>query len=198
MSSHPIECFMVEPTKTVARYLRRFTIGASSPCPFHLGGHTAEVRIEDGPEVPGRTPGHYAGSAEHDPSDPRWPAQCDCGYFFLNDDARQLSMYRLYVRAVPLDPSVAQAPFTLREAPAGAMWYADWFADIWKGPDGHCLMLKLPHGHEWVIDGPSTHSGPGWTRQGEPPRLTVTPSILVQSQLGDYHGWLRDGFLVDA
>jgi hypothetical protein len=106
-------------------------------------------------------------------------------------------MERLYVRAVPLDPSLAQAPFTLREAPAGAMWDAHWFEDTWSGPDGRSLMVKLPFGHEWLIDGPSS-SGGRWSRTGEPPKITVTPSILVKSERGDYHGWLRDGVLVDA
>jgi hypothetical protein len=34
----------------------------------------------------------------------------------------------------------------------------------------------------------------GWTVTGEPPRITVQPSI---NAVGDYHGWLIDGVLRD-
>lgn len=72
----------------------------------------------------------------------------------------------------------------------GAMWF----------DDGE-LCVKLPSGSEWLIDRgrrlneqkPSRRL-PQWTRTGEPPRVTATPSI---NHVGQYHGWLRDGVLTD-
>ena len=55
------------------------------------------------------------------------------------------------------------------------------------------LAVVTPGG-TWCIDCPATNSKQGWTRTGEPPKVTATPSI----QCGPYHGWLRDGMLTDA
>lgn len=54
------------------------------------------------------------------------------------------------------------------------------------------LMVQTPGG-PWFMDGRS-RSGDGWTITGEPPNLTVTPSINV---IGSYHGWLTNGVLSD-
>jgi hypothetical protein len=43
----------------------------------------------------------------------------------------------------------------------------------------------------WMVDGTASN-GPGWTREGKPPKVTARPSILTPR----YHGWLTDGFLV--
>lgn len=192
----PIACFMIEPSGMVACYLRRYT-REPVPCAVHGSYHHAEYRIADEPEIAGDRPGSIRGSGEHDPDDPRWPATCACGYRFSSYDPKQLSMDRLYLRVVPIDPSVAQTPFTLTEAPAGALWDANWFGDTWAGPDGRCLCIKLPFGHEWLIDGPSSNGG-GWSRKGDPPNITVDPSIQVRSERGDFHGWVRDGYIVEA
>jgi hypothetical protein len=55
------------------------------------------------------------------------------------------------------------------------------------------MIVKLPGGEEWCIDMPC-RGGPGWTITGEPPRVTISPSINVP---GRYHGWIRDGVLTD-
>jgi hypothetical protein len=125
--------------------------------------------------------------------DPRWPARCDCGHVFRDvpEEPYQLFLERLYERPDTLER------FTLEEAVPGAMYDAEWYhgSDGFVGPDGLSLMLKLPGGpHEWwAVDGPSKNGG-RWTRTGVVPKITATPSILTPR----YHGWLRDGFLVDA
>lgn len=87
-------------------------------------------------------------------------------------------------------------------APPGAMWDASWLTGLsvcgarpFGGPDGRTFIVRTPGG-DWVIDGPSFRDGEpvglGWTRTGEPPRITVTPSIVLPG----YHAWLRDGSLI--
>lgn len=48
------------------------------------------------------------------------------------------------------------------------------------------------------LDCPSRAVGTYWTRTGEPPNVTVTPSLNVSPELGDggWHGFLTDGALV--
>lgn len=68
-----------------------------------------------------------------------------------------------------------------------------------KYPDGISLCVITPDGM-WHIDGPSYnkeyHSCP-WTRTGDPRTGTVdvNPSINFP---GRYHGWLRNGQLINA
>jgi hypothetical protein len=82
------------------------------------------------------------------------------------------------------------------------MWDAYWLTGLdiggvrpFGGPDGMTLILRTPGG-DWVIDGPSYRYGEvvgsGWKRKGEPPHLTVTPSIVMPG----FHGMLTNGFLV--
>jgi hypothetical protein len=68
-------------------------------------------------------------------------------------------------------------------------------------PDGLTVVVITPDG-PWIVDGPSydgsAHHACPWTRTGDPRQpatLSVTPSINFP---GRYHGWLRDGHLVDA
>ena len=85
------------------------------------------------------------------------------------------------------------------ELKPGAMW--------WEREDGEPdeLCVKLPGGSRgttWNIDqGKRINALPGeksrcpeWTRTGDVPNVTVTPSI---NWFGHYHGWLRDGVLTD-
>lgn len=67
---------------------------------------------------------------------------------------------------------------------------------------GGCLYVKVPQradgtgdGVFWQVDHPAGGSDMPWSRFGEPPHVTASPSILYP---GGYHGWLRDGLLVDA
>ena len=80
----------------------------------------------------------------------------------------------------------------------GAMFDAtDWSPWRSRGtPDGKVWGVVTPPGdpHDvWIIDSEAS-SGGHWTRTGTPPRLTVTPSILMPR----YHGFLTDGVLTDS
>ncbi len=85
----------------------------------------------------------------------------------------------------------------LRGAPAGAMWLAPWYSEwgsqFWKERGGGPHLIVKTPGGEWDVDSEASN-GPGWQRSGEPPNVTATPSILCNQ----YHGWLREGKLVDA
>lgn len=85
-------------------------------------------------------------------------------------------------------------------APVGAMWDLDYLHGCHepnglvydRNPDGMVLCVRTPGG-DWLIDGPSDTGG-SWSRTGEVPNITVTPSIL---QRGKYHGELLGGYLVE-
>lgn len=93
------------------------------------------------------------------------------------------------------------------DAQPGDMWFApgwlvgdylsneyerDWLG---KRPP---LVVMLPDGVPFCVDSRAADSkeeGEGWTVTGEPPRITVHPSI----QRGDeVHWWLREGELTPA
>jgi hypothetical protein len=108
-----------------------------------------------------------------------------CPYLFEDGDEWQVFQELLYVC------KVTGEEMTLRKARIGAMWDASWYLE--KGPDGLSLVVRLPDGHDWHVDGPASNGG-GWTRTGDAPRITVRPSILTPK----YHGWLTDGQLVEC
>jgi hypothetical protein len=62
------------------------------------------------------------------------------------------------------------------------------------------LAVVCPDGSRWYIDLRASNGATGadgltdgWTVEGEPPRITCSPSINT----GTYHGWLRDGVFRD-
>lgn len=60
------------------------------------------------------------------------------------------------------------------------------------------LVVKLPgyHGcNDWMIDRPGSN-GFLWTRTGEPPEVTVVPSINCANDKA-YHGFVTAGFVTD-
>lgn len=98
--------------------------------------------------------------------------------------------------------------------PVGAMWpdpslnandfggYAGYIGDNylrdWAGKRAP-LYVKLPDGTEFCVDSRDSReigkpSGSGWTVTGEPPQITVSPSINI---LGRYHGYLKNGAISD-
>lgn len=182
-----VECFLLRPSTFAEASLRRFTFGG---CSQGVGyGHNAVVPIGVEPYPFSDLDGEPGLGIGHD--DPRWPTTCSCGYVFKPEDEWQHNLVRLYFRSDHLAMRT-----TLGEAPVGSMWFADWFD--WKGPDGHCLVVKTPGG-DWIIDGPSRNSdgtkGNPWTRTGEAPKVTANPSIHFP---GKYHGWLINGWLEEA
>ena len=208
----PIKCFMLEPTNKGKVELIRSNnawgkdgqIIPEKKCPLTGYSHIARAYIGD-TEVELRDNlfdpvDPDALRVPHD--DPRWPAKCDCGYEFTPQDQYASTCHTLYKER---DQDTGFLG-TLRDAPVGAMWYADWMMHgipeerqgpgTFRGPDGHCLMVQLPGDWEWAADGPASN-GDGWTRTGEPPNVTASPSVWANAPKG-WHGWLRDGYLVEA
>lgn len=188
-----IECFLLEPTGEALEALRRYAgvpDGRRLCEPF--GYHNASA-------VLGRIAyplSEHSGAGMHanDHSDVRWPKSCHCGYLFSDKDAWQYNIDRLYSR------SDTGELVTLDDAPAGAMWFAPWYESHIKGPDGRCLVVKTPGG-EWIVDSIASNSKTPWTRSGVPPRVTAAPSIGIGVGPNGgykYHGWLRDGRLVEC
>lgn len=147
-----IKCFMLEPTDQQENRLRRYAAGSVCAAgPYH-----------DAQAVVGREPFKNEASGDNHPhDDPRWPKSCGCGYRFEDGDQWQWLAQLLYRRSDNGELLVLGA------APPGAMWYADWFADEYKGPDGRCLVVMTPGG-EWIADAPSS-GGDGWTPDRNPP-----------------------------
>lgn len=202
------KCFWLEPTDKRALYLRRYVSSdAGGKCELSgIGCHNASVRIEDSPDE--KDEEGYSQIVEVEPylADPRWPAACACGYVFTDTDQRQLFQDTIYRR------TDTGEVFPLRDAPPGAMYDAWWAARFWKGPDGRSLVVKLPNGTDWQVDGaannctmPDDHFQQKhhcWTRTGTPPLITVGNSFgptcnagAGSIQSGDYHGFLQNGVL---
>jgi hypothetical protein len=184
-----IECFLLRPSAFAQETLRRFTFSKDyKECPV-TGYHNCSVEIGTQPFELSDLEGDVGKGIEHD--DSRWPTKCACGYTFNPNDEWQHRLIRLYWRSDHLAMTC-----TLQDAPPGAMYYANWYD--WKGPDGKCLVVVTPAG-PWIVDGPSTNNdgskGGTWTRTGELPKVTATPSINIP---GKYHGWLKNGVLIDA
>lgn len=180
------QCFWCEPTGMVSLSLRRYRSGDKCSGPF--GYHVALTPIGEAPVIMSE---QHKGCIESRPEvfahdDTRWPTHCTaCGEAFRADDAWQVFQDQVYRR------TDTGATFTLRDAPPGAMWDATWWPD--PGPDGIQLMVRLPDGHDWFVDGPANNNPAprGWTRSGSVPRITATPSILTKQ----WHGFLTDGVL---
>ncbi len=56
------------------------------------------------------------------------------------------------------------------------------------------LCVVLPSGDWFAVDGTASDNDHGWTVTGNPPNITVSPSI---NAIGSYHGWLQNGVLSD-
>lgn len=185
-----IQCFLVEDLRRARYFLRRYSSGSKCPLPYGYHNIMGGV-VDERPEDPSRP---YTGTnpPEVDADDPRWPPACACGYVFTKEDTRQIFARGLY----RLPDGTTK---TWDEAPAGAMREAFWWPD--KGADGRCWVVKLPGGGEWMTEQkagncqcPPDPAHRCWTRSGTAPELTVQPSIADPR----WHGWLRDGILVNA
>lgn len=180
-----IACFWLEPTGLYRLGLRRFARATGA----HY--HDAEVEIGDAEEVDPVT------DDDHPHDDPRWPARCACGYLFAATDPWQRTHERLFRRADTGELlTLGEGPSS---APAGAMWNAPWYAPAYVGSDGRSIVVRTPDG-DWLVDAPPSANGARWVREGEPPRLTVRPSILFYKRDGSpgYHAFLTDGVLEEC
>jgi hypothetical protein len=114
----------------------------------------------------------------------------------------------------------------LYDLPPGAMFWwtfatsevSDWHP--YNGPEGKCLAVMLPSRNVWLIDSDAKNCTDKedfqrgghkcWIRHGAPPLVTVDKRAGVEGasaektcgagagsiQSGEYHGFLRGGFLV--
>lgn len=94
-----------------------------------------------------------------------------------------------------------------KERRAGDMWFEPWYlqgdheryylSDYYinnvKGTRMP-LVVRLPSGRDFCIDGRTRNDSSGWTVTGTAPNITVSPSI---NHVGRYHGWLQNGVLSD-
>ncbi len=205
----PIKVFWIEPTTTVACWLRRYRSGPCSAQGNHeYSYHNAMRRIEDAAAIIDAN-GYLDVQPILPRDDPRWPPACECGYVFDEGDNWQLFQDSIYRR-----PDTGDI-FPLREAPVGACWDAFWISRRRKkgfmiGPDGRSLMVRLPGNHDWLIDGrcnnctmPNDDEHKCWVRHGKPEDGTlhvdkngVTCAAGGGSiDTGKWHGFLHNGFL---
>jgi hypothetical protein len=202
-----VRCFLLYPTETVRLWLRRYTASGGGPTYTCAGGfHNVKVFFADVPAVfaPGTTDARRR-IVTHDAvapprEDPRWPCACTCGAAFAEEDPWQLFYDLLYRRA---DTGEL---LSLRDAPPGAMWTAWWLEELISGPDGNSLMVVLPNGRQWFIDGQASNCTMKddyqqrrhhcWVRHGTPPALIVDKNGVTCGAgggsilSGDYHGFL--------
>ncbi len=212
VATSPVQCFLLLPTTDVMVFLRRYRGSEHGQCKASgYGYHNTQAEL-------GVFPGKFAASDREVPllepfsdkvsrEDPRWPRKCACGFEFSDQDYWQHFQLLLYVR------QDTGERITWRDAPPGAMYYADWLltpgSSRNRGPDGHALVVKCPDGHEWHVDGrasnctrPDDDEHRCWVRHGVPPRVTVDKSgNTCEAGAGSiltpyWHGYLRDGQLV--
>lgn len=204
--------FWMERTDDIAWGLRRYADRDVSPC--GEGYHSALIYL--GLQPAKFSDGHYASLDMIDQGDPRWPTNCErCEYVFTVDDHWQTWQEGVYQRPDTgqlhvLHQSAPADDLGAPSAPPGAMWNAWWMGEWSKGADDICLMVRLPNGHDWMVDSEANnctrkgdHSHKCWVRTGDPRDAHVTAgktgdtcaagagSILA----GDYHGFLVDGTL---
>lgn len=108
-----------------------------------------------------------------------WPAQCACGAVLDPDaDLRSCGIRWRY------------------DTTSGRPEPGDLY---WGGTNDDNLYGVCPNGETWWIDGPSFNANGqanphGWTRTGDPPNVTVSPSIWIQIPgPRGYHGFLQNG-----
>lgn len=188
MSGQGIPLQIAVPAGKWVRVLRRYTLSPARDCP--AGGYHNASRVlctvPEGAQREGRADDH-----PHD--DRNWPAECGCGYQFGAEDRWQRAdnpVYRL--------PDGAEFTFSRSlgmVAPAGTMVRVSWFDDFAPG-GGESWCVALPDGGDWITTQAARRGGQ-WAVTGTPPLITVSPSIW-NNQPNGWHGWIRDGRLVDA
>jgi len=176
------------PTGMYRRSLRRYrsSFSGDGACPF--GGYCdASAAIGEIPEAEADVHGD---NWPHD--DPRWPQTCSrCGCPFTPDDEWQRNdcvIYRLPDGTEFINWGSA------KDVPPGTMIRIPWYDKA--GRPGEAWQVWLPDGGTWITTQGATGGG-FWEVSGTPPNITVSPSIW-HNQPNGWHGWVRDGELVDA
>lgn len=179
----PFKCFLVKETNRYQYRLRRYcsiTDGIEK-CPKG-SYHDASVVIG----IVERSDHPVIESVELDDlGDEPWPTHCDsCGMEFGFSHCQ-----RWYDQMFCAEDG---REWPIRELPPGAIFHASWRDDVDKPKDGKAWAVILPDRQTWYIDSEPNNGG-RWIRSGEPPLLTVSPSILTPG----YHGFLKNGILTD-
>jgi hypothetical protein len=200
-----IRCFYLEPTSLIRRELRRYGGTCSGPYSYH----NASVFLDEIERAEGEV---TKAEMQWPRDDPRWPAQCPCGYVFQATDSWQLFVESLYRRSDNGELT------SIRDAPPGAIWNSSWLAKYphWAGADGLSLHFKGPDGNDFSIDArasnctlPDDDAHKCWVRHGIPPDITVDkragiPGASAATTCGagagsfvskNWHGFLRNGHL---
>jgi hypothetical protein len=144
----------MEPSTHYRLSLRRYS-RTSTICSLGQGYHNATVVIgtiiastHPASEAVFEAESEFTGPIKR--ADSRWPLHCACGQAFTDADPMQVNYDTLYTVTTG---ERAGELYTLRDAPVGAMWDADWMpGDHWRGPDGIVLVVRTPGG-DWHIDG---------------------------------------------
>lgn len=139
-----IRCFLLTKTDQAEVSLRRYVYSSQAKCDAScMGYHNASVVIGRRQVLPDDSHGD-----NHTRDDPRWPTHCACGYAFQPHDEWQCNPHVLYRRG---DTGEL---VTIRNAPVGALWFAGYFTGTDHcAVDGRALMVRLPGGHDWNVDG---------------------------------------------
>ena len=226
----PTPCYLIEQTDRALLSLRRFGFGPSAAepdrheCPgrppttghggsvYRYGCDGSSGYLEEIPLVLSAD-GYLELAPEPPHDDPRWPATCEhCGEPFSHDELWQANQEPVYVvvAAVPGAALDVGMETPLRDAPPGAMWFAAWLREWSIGFDGCGLMVRLPDGHDWRVDGEATNctrkgdrTHRCWLREGEPPYVTAGKhphELTCSAGAGSiaspgYHGFLQNGIL---
>lgn len=223
----PTPCYLVEQTGEQRVSLRRFGLGFGPGsaeerhvCPskepwdsgYRSGCDASSPPIATVPLVV-REDGIREAPPDWPRDDPNWPERCEsCGQPFAHGETWQTNgdpIMRV-VAAVPGAALEVGEVATVDDLPPGAMWFAEWLRDWERGFDGRGLLVKLPDGHVWRVDGEATNctrkgdrTHRCWLREGEPPYVTAgkSPDALTCSagagsiQSPGYHGFLQNGVL---
>lgn len=194
-----VQCFFLEPTKKTKRWLRRYKSGVEYDCPtagnFTYHQTFVPLDVVEGEEGTWEQIGR---------EDPRWQNTCACGYAFAETDQWQVFTDGVYRR------TDTGEELALRDAPAGAMWYATWLPKnmYWDNKTDDHLCVRLPDGTDWCVDSrcnnctlPDDRLHRCWVRAGEPPTVTVGKSGVTCAagagsiQSPGWHGFLVNGVL---
>lgn len=188
-----IPLFIAEPTGTCRLSLRRFRMREQAD------GHRHDATViidENAPVTPPKPDGTKPVTDHRVPrGDPRWPARCECGDLFADDDYWQVNELDWHEGG---GRRFAWGIGSWDGAP-GAMIRAEW-RDVAGRPPA--WLVFLPNGSHWCTNdrssGDGSQIGPYWDVTGTAPLITVSPSIDDRSPSRPWHGWIRDGGLVGA
>jgi hypothetical protein len=223
----PTSVFWTERTGLIRRWLRcyqsntdpKVAPGETSPAPKtcasycnalrHLDDIEAEFRkVEDGREF----------QVPYDPAAFPWDAfSTVCDHCGRQMDKPERQIFVDEIMEAKTGPTAGQR-WARREMPIGAM-YDMWYYKDWgemQGPDGICLIVKMPGGGEWFVDGrannctkPDDKVHKCWVRVGDPKTGYVhvskegntcdagAGSIWMNAPNG-WHGFLYRGYLCEC